>query len=336
MEYLSIRNITKKFGGITVLDDISIQIGKGELVCVLGPSGCGKSTLLRIVAGLEQADNGTVFVDGQDYTSFPPSRRNMGIVFQSYALFPNMTVRQNIEYGLKRKTHGGKAGIDKIVSDVVRLVGLAEHIDKYPRQLSGGQQQRTALARVLALTPDFLLLDEPLSALDAKVRQQLRGEIRSLQRKLGITTIMVTHDQEEALTMADKIVVMNQAVIEQIGTPEDIYENPETPFVADFVGTINLIENASGIYGIRPENIKLSLEKQKICPGSPCIDAVVNSVEYKGSVTRIYASSLKDDRVLCADIGAELCASWELHSGMPVFMTLPEKHIKIYKAPVAV
>lgn len=336
MEYLSIQNITKKFGGSTVLKDVSIQIGKGEFVCVLGPSGCGKSTLLRIVSGLEEADHGAVFVAGSDYTQLPPSRRNMGIVFQSYALFPNLTVRQNIEYGLKRKTHGGKTGIDKVVSDVVGLVGLGEHIDKYPRQLSGGQQQRTALARVLALTPDFLLLDEPLSALDAKVRQQLRGEIRSLQQKLGITTIMVTHDQEEALTMADKIVVMNQAVIEQIGTPEEIYKDPATPFVADFVGTINLIENASDLYGIRPENIVLSLEKCKVRPDGPHIDAVVQSVEYKGSMTRIYAASLRDDRVLCADIGSEQCASWKLRSGMNIFMTLPEKHIKRYKTSVAV
>ncbi|MDR0315120.1 MAG: ATP-binding cassette domain-containing protein, partial [Oscillospiraceae bacterium] len=203
MAFLEIKNITKKFDKQVALNNVGAEIEKGELVCILGPSGCGKTTLLRIIAGLESANYGQVFIDGRDATFLPAAKRNFGIVFQSYALFPNMTVMGNILFGLQQKKGISKDEMQAKACEALRLVDLFEHKNKYPRQLSGGMQQRTALARAIALSPAFLLLDEPLSALDAKVRQKLRGEIRAIQRRLGITTVMVTHDQEEALTMSD-------------------------------------------------------------------------------------------------------------------------------------
>lgn len=239
--FLTIKNISKKYGSFTALNDINISIKEGEFVCLLGPSGCGKTTLLRILAGLEKPTAGQVFIRGVDATNMAPAKRNYGIVFQSYALFPNMTVRENIAFGLKNR-HMKKAEIQEKVEKALEQVNLTEQINKYPAQLSGGQQQRVALARALVLSPDFLLLDEPLSALDAKVRQKVRKEIRQLQQSLGITTIMVTHDQEEALTMADKLIVMNNAVVRQMGTPIEVYQNPNSPFVADFIGSINFFQ----------------------------------------------------------------------------------------------
>ena len=233
--YIVAERITKRFGKQTALNDVSLSVKKGELICILGPSGCGKTTLLRILAGLESTDGGTIYIGGRDCTLLPPSQRNFGIVFQSYALFPNMSVEKNILFGLNGNKSLTKSDrLDKTTA-VLEMVDLIEHRKKYPGQLSGGQQQRTALARALSLTPSYLLLDEPLSALDAKVRVRLRGEICRIQRELGITTIMVTHDQEEALTMADRVVVMNNAGIEQVGTPDQIYLYPETPFVSDFI-----------------------------------------------------------------------------------------------------
>ncbi|MGH6608746.1 MAG: putative 2-aminoethylphosphonate ABC transporter ATP-binding protein, partial [Burkholderiaceae bacterium] len=213
-------------------------------VCFLGPSGCGKTTLLRIIAGLEQQTSGRIWQNGVDVSNAPPAARDYGIVFQSYALFPNLTITQNVGYGLtnRRKSRGElKARVDELLS----LVGLPDAGGKYPSQMSGGQQQRVALARALATSPSLLLLDEPLSALDAKVRERLRGEIKQLQRRLGVTTIMVTHDQEEALSMADRVVVMNDGVIEQVGSPSDVYERAATPFVADFLGKVNVLRATS-------------------------------------------------------------------------------------------
>ena len=234
-DFIRAVGITKQFGKQTALNRITLSVKKGELVCILGPSGCGKTTLLRIIAGLERPESGSVYIDDRDCTNLLPSARNFGIVFQSYALFPNMTVEQNILFGLKgNKSLTKQDRLDR-TAGMLEMVGLTEQRKKYPGQISGGQQQRTALARALSLAPSYLLLDEPLSALDAKVRVRLRGEICRIQRELGITTIMVTHDQEEALTMADRVVVMNNAVIEQVGTPEQIYLYPETPFVADFI-----------------------------------------------------------------------------------------------------
>ena len=238
--YLELRGIGKEFGSFTALSNIDLDIATGEFVCFLGPSGCGKTTLLRIIAGLEEPTSGTISQAGHDITRKPPAERDYGIVFQSYALFPNLTVADNVAYGLvNRRTP--KAQVAQRVRELVKLVGLPGSENKYPSQLSGGQQQRIALGRALATSPGLLLLDEPLSALDALERVRLRHEIRALQQKLGVTTIMVTHDQEEALTLADRIVVMNQGVIEQIGTAMEIYREPASPFVADFVGKVNVL-----------------------------------------------------------------------------------------------
>ena len=238
--YLRIERLTKKFGGFTALDDISLDVHEGEFVCFLGPSGCGKTTLLRAIAGLDVQTAGMVEQAGADISALPPSERDFGIVFQSYALFPNMTVTRNVAYGLESQGRS-RSEIRDRVRELLALVGLPDQSDKYPAQLSGGQQQRIALARAIATSPGLLLLDEPLSALDAKVRARLRYEVKALQRRLGITTIMVTHDQEEALTMADRIVVMNDGVIEQAGAPTEIYSEPASVFVADFIGIMNFI-----------------------------------------------------------------------------------------------
>jgi len=238
--YLRLEGIRKSFGSFQALRDIHLSIAKGEFVCFLGPSGCGKTTLLRIIAGLETQTAGSIFQGERDISVLPPARRDYGIVFQSYALFPNLTVADNVAYGLVNRKQP-RTEIAQRVDELLKLVGLPGSGIKYPAQLSGGQQQRIALARALATKPGLLLLDEPLSALDALERVRLRQEIRSLQNKLGVTTIMVTHDQEEALSVADRIVVMNHGVIEQVGTPMEIYRDPATPFVADFVGKINVL-----------------------------------------------------------------------------------------------
>src|SRR5215208_2658777 len=239
--FLRIRNLEKRFGQFTALKDIDLDVTQGEFVCFLGPSGCGKTTLLRAIAGLDPQDEGTIEIAGRDVSRLPPAARDFGIVFQSYALFPNLTVAANVGYGLVNR-RAGRAAMDARVAELLALVGLPEQGIKYPVQLSGGQQQRVALARALATSPGLLLLDEPLSVLDARVRLRLRHEIKALQRRLGVTTIMVTHDQEEALTMADRIVVMNHGAIEQVGTPQDVYRKPATAFVADFVGEMNFLD----------------------------------------------------------------------------------------------
>ena len=238
--FLEIRHVHKAFGAFTALKDISLAVRRGELVCFLGPSGCGKTTLLRIIAGLEVQTAGEVWQGGRDISRLPPAERDYGIVFQSYALFPNLTVADNVAYGLVNRKLP-RAQIAERVQRLVKLVGLPGSEPKYPAQLSGGQQQRIALARALATEPGLLLLDEPLSALDALERLRLRSEIRALQQQLGVTTIMVTHDQEEALSVADRIVVMNHGVIEQVGTPMEIYREPASAFVADFVGKVNVL-----------------------------------------------------------------------------------------------
>jgi iron(III) transport system ATP-binding protein len=238
--YLKLSGITKHFGKFAALSDIALAVERGQLMIFLGPSGCGKTTLLRIIAGLETQDEGTIVQAGRDISRLPAMRRDYGIVFQSYALFPNLTIFANVAYGLvnRRKRHDE---IKRRVAELLKLVGLPDAGSKYPGQLSGGQQQRIALARALATSPGLLLLDEPLSALDALERVRLRGEIRSLQQRLGVTTIMVTHDQEEALSMADTVVVMNHGRIEQVGAPKEIYRDPASAFVADFVGKVNVI-----------------------------------------------------------------------------------------------
>jgi putative spermidine/putrescine transport system ATP-binding protein len=228
--------LRRTFGTVNALDDLDLSIRPGELIALLGPSGCGKTTALRVLAGLEDADAGRVLVDGKDVTALPANRRDMGMVFQAYSLFPHLTARQNVEFGLRLRSRRGPS--DRAAS-MLELVGLSDFAGRYPHQLSGGQQQRVALARALAIEPTVLLLDEPLSALDAKVRVQLRDEIRRIQTEVGTTTLFVTHDQEEALAVADRVGVMRAGRLEQLATPPEIYRTPATAFVADFVGLSN-------------------------------------------------------------------------------------------------
>jgi len=334
--YLKINNIHKKFGQFTALNSVSIDIKKNEFVCLLGPSGCGKTTLLRIIAGLEEPTAGSILINGKDVTHMPPAKRNFGIVFQSYALFPNLTAIQNIEYGLKTKKISKKEIKEKAL-EALALVDLLHVKDKYPAQLSGGQQQRVALARAIALSPDFLLLDEPLSALDAKVREKLRGEIRWIQEKLQITTIMVTHDQDEGLTMADKIVVMNNAEIMQIGTPQEVYHSPANPFVADFIGSINFWKERESRTGmekmlaIRPEHIRLSQKEG--------IPAEVEDIEFRGSIYRLHfkvkdQSSYLYNQSIKVDVSTYDVSHMQLSKGANVHISLPRERILSYNEQV--
>src|SRR5438034_8053235 len=240
MSFLELTDVQKRFGDTTAVEGFNLAAEKGEFVSFLGPSGCGKTTTLRMIAGFEQPTSGTIRINDEDVTYRSPNKRNVGMVFQSYALFPNMTVADNIGFGLKVRKRP-KDQIKKRVAELLEIVNLPDKGARYPYQLSGGQQQRVALARALAFEPQVLLLDEPLSALDAKIRVALRHEIRSIQRQLGITTVYVTHDQEEALSLSDRIVVMSEGRVEQIGTPFEIYNFPRTSFVASFVGTLNIL-----------------------------------------------------------------------------------------------
>ena len=265
--YLSIKNLWKSFGSFIALEDVSLDIQEGEFVCFLGPSGCGKTTLLRAIAGLDLQTRGRLVQAGKDISNLPASERDYGIVFQSYALFPNLTIEKNIAFGLEN-TGRTKNEIEQRVAELLQLIGLPDQGPKYPAQLSGGQQQRIALARAIASGPGLLLLDEPLSALDAKVRVYLRHEIKTLQQKLGVTTIMVTHDQEEALSMADRIVVMNEGKVEQIGTPNEVYCKPETLFVADFIGEMTQFRGTiSGTSLVKIGNTELNMVEHRFAQG---------------------------------------------------------------------
>ena len=322
MASLRAEHIIKKFGKQTALNDVSFEIEDGEFVCVLGPSGCGKSTLLRVIAGLEDIESGKVEIGGRDVTGEPPSARNFGIVFQSYALFPNMTAEENVAYGLWNKRLS-REEIASRVNDALDMVGLTEQRKKYPQQLSGGQQQRVAIARAIVLKPEFLLLDEPLSALDAKVRVKLRRELRHIQQKLGITTIMVTHDQEEALSLADRVIVMNNSVIEQIDTPQNVYESPSSPFVADFVGTVNFVGGRSG--AVRPESIQLHGEpSEDSIPGRLC------DIEFRGSFYRVGVETA--DGEYTADVPAQQRADMPLRFGALVYLDIPAEKVICLKA----
>jgi putative spermidine/putrescine transport system ATP-binding protein len=259
MAFLELSGIQKRFGDVAAVLDFNLAAERGEFVSFLGPSGCGKTTTLRMIAGFEQPSAGTITVNGVDITRRSPNQRNVGMVFQSYALFPNMTVAGNIGFGLKIRKRP-RADVERRVGELLELIHLEGRGDRYPYQLSGGQQQRVALARALAIEPQVLLLDEPLSALDAKIRLVLRKEIRAIQRQLGITTVYVTHDQEEALSLSDRVVVMSEGRIEQIGTPFEIYNFPATTFVASFVGTLNLVD--AGV--IDPAAGRVSIEGQQI------------------------------------------------------------------------
>jgi iron(III) transport system ATP-binding protein len=350
---VALEGIAKKFGGYVALRDISLSVGSGEFICFLGPSGCGKTTLLRIIAGLERQNAGTVLMSGRDVSALPPAQRNYGIVFQSYALFPNLTVGRNVAYGLETRRVSAGA-IASRVDELLALVGLARHKDKYPAQLSGGEQQRVALARALAPSPALLLLDEPLSALDARVRQSLRHEIRGLQRRLGVTTIMVTHDQEEALAMADRIVVMNAGQVEQVGGPTEVYRRPSTPFVARFVGQMNFLpavaagrsgwaragsaelrhqpgfEAAPGgalTLAIRPEEITVG---PAALHGDNRLTARITVVQFLGAFTRLGLTV--DGEALECDVAATAFAALGVGEGADLPIALAPDALRAFPA----
>ena len=284
---ITVRNLRKSYGDFRALDDVSVEVPDGSLTALLGPSGSGKSTLLRAIAGLDQPDSGEIVIDGQVATSLPPQRRNVGFVFQHYAAFKHMTVRDNVGFGLRiRKTP--KAEIRRRVDELLHLVQLDGFAERYPAQLSGGQRQRMALARALAVEPRVLLLDEPFGALDARVREELRDWLRRLHEDVHVTTVLVTHDQEEAMEVASRIVVMNRGRIEQVGAPAELYERPATEFVMSFVGKVNRIGDAY----IRPHEVVLCTPEQV-----GCIPATVDRVITLGFDNRVELSLENGERV---------------------------------------
>lgn len=338
---LSVKNINKSFGDNHVLKNISLDIKDGEFVTILGPSGCGKTTLLRVIAGLEKADGGVVCFGDRDITKESISKRGFGIVFQSYALFPNLNVFQNVAYGMKKASKEDK---QKRVRKMLDLVGLNGIEKKMPAELSGGMQQRVALARALAVKPKLLLLDEPLSALDAKVRIKLREEICRIQKELGLTTIMVTHDQEEALTMADRIVVINKGEIMQYDTPQNLYNSPRNLFVADFVGHMNFLENwkltSAGIFHSKDEVITSTLAfrpeaAEVIFEDEDKADAITGEVEYmefRGSFYRtqvkIFNSSL--DHTVELDFQPKYVRKSGIEAGKVFDFRIPTKKVHVF------
>jgi putative spermidine/putrescine transport system ATP-binding protein len=342
MSYLQLDHLFKAYGSTMAVQDVNLQVRAGELISLLGPSGCGKTTILRMVAGFEQPTSGTIQLEEQDITHTPANRRDMGMVFQSYSLFPHMTTSQNIAFGLRVKRMS-RLQQRRRSQEMLELVGLAEKGDRYPHQLSGGQQQRVALARALAIAPRMLLLDEPLSALDAKVRLQLRNEIRRIQQQLGITTLFVTHDQEEALSISDRVIVMSQGQIEQEGTPEEIYLTPNTPFTASFIGAMNqipgvweqgrvrvsthpdtrlpdeflqtqsidLAEGAAVLVLVRPESITVLPPDAALPSGLNVLSGLIASRVFLGSVVRL--SALIGDFYLKVDVPTDQAN--QFHSG---------------------
>ncbi|MFT4729684.1 MAG: iron(III) transport system ATP-binding protein [Granulosicoccus sp.] len=362
--FLKIHGLWKAFGEFIALKDISLEVYEGEFVCFLGPSGCGKTTLLRAIAGLDLQSRGSIEQASQDISSLPPAQRDYGIVFQSYALFPNLTVSKNIAYGLENAGQP-KSTITARVAELLSLVGLPDQGSKYPAQLSGGQQQRIALARAIATEPGLLLLDEPLSALDAKVRVSLRHQIKQLQQKLGVTTIMVTHDQEEGLSMADRIVVMNQGVIEQIGTPLEIYRDPDTLFVADFIGEMNqisaVVASANSIRigahsfeciphlfeaeieviaTIRPEDIiphgegegarRLEVDDNVAASGNT-LEAVIRDMEFLGSFWRGELTIADmSEATLTANFSMNAVRRMNLEIGKSLLLEIPSDRLKVF------
>lgn len=348
MAHLEIRRLRKQFGSFTALDDIELSVERGEFLVLLGPSGCGKTTLLRTIAGLERQDSGQILHAGRDISRLSPAARDYGIVFQSYALFPNLNVGQNVAYGLNQR-RAGREAFQSRVDEMLRLVGLPGSENKYPAQLSGGQQQRIALARALATQPDLLLLDEPLSALDAIERVRLRSEIRRLQQNLGVTTLMVTHDQEEALAMADRIVVMRSGRIQQVGDPHDIYRFPRNDFVADFIGRSNLIEaeaidpqhvsqgplrlhSAAALspgrayrFNVRPEDIRL-LDTFEQAENS--FFATVDKCEFLGAFSLVTLTPVgQGGRPLLAQFSSNYLAGRPIHAGSTVRVGIPAEHL---------
>ena len=342
---LALSHVTKRFGSTIALDDISLTIERGEFICFLGPSGCGKTTLLRIVAGLELAEEGTVTLEDRDLSQVPARHRNFGVVFQSYSLFPNMTAARNVGNGLECRGRP-RAEIEARAAKMLRIVALSDHAHKLPSQLSGGQQQRVALARALAPDPEVLLLDEPLSALDAKVRESLRLEIRDLQRRLGITTIMVTHDQEEALTMADRTVVMDTGRIAQIGTARELYDRPASRFVAEFIGRMNVLPVAGGrlgglplalpqgaegttLIGIRPEDVRLhtGAELDGQPGGRPILPATLRNTIYLGNLAHLVLAVDGVGQEIVAEVPGHACRA--IAEAARIGIELPAESVKV-------
>ncbi len=358
--FLELKDITKTFGNFIALNRVSMAVKKGEFVSILGPSGCGKTTLLRVVAGLEEQNAGSVWLDGKDVSREPVAKRGLGIVFQSYALFPNISVIDNVAYGI-RSGLTAPARKERAFA-MLDLVGLADQTEKYPAQLSGGQQQRVALARALAPSPSLLLLDEPLSALDARVRVRLRIEIRRIQEKLGVTTIMVTHDQEEALTMADRVVVIKDGVLMQYASPHKLYRSPENSFVAGFIGSMNFLSDcrATG-----PDSVRLGRYLIKTAPSAAAdhqgknvrmavrpedirvvqngnnghenvVKTKINDIEFRGSLYRIYLQLLHEagglsDQTLEMDLQSEAVEKMGLGEHMELPIYFPPEKLLIFK-----
>ena len=349
---ITIQNVSKSFGNFKALQNISLDIASGELIALLGPSGSGKTSLLRIIAGLEGLDEGVILFDGQNITNINPKERNVGFVFQHYALFRHMTVFDNVAYGLKvrpRKNRPSKEVIKQKVMELLQLVKLENFADRYPSQLSGGQRQRVALARALAVEPKVLLLDEPFGALDAKVRKELRRWLRKLHDEYHITSIFVTHDQEEALDVADRIIVMNGGIIEQIGSPEEVYEHPASPFVYNFLGNVNLfkgrLHNGKLTYGqfeinlsedlhgathdeavgyARPHDI--SIEKEKNTDDT--IAATITHIHLVGPTAQIELKRLDSDEYLEAELQKEQYRALAIQKGDTVYVR--PKQLKVF------
>ncbi|GAB7067567.1 ABC transporter ATP-binding protein [Mycobacterium hodleri] len=314
---VELTDLTRTYGSVKALDGLNLKMEPGEFVALLGPSGCGKTTALRILAGLDKATSGTVTVDGRDLTSVPANKRDMGMVFQAYSLFPHLTAAENVEFGLKMR---GSAKGERATraAEMLELVGLSEHTHKYASEMSGGQQQRVALARALAIRPRVLLLDEPLSALDAKVRTQLRDEIRRVQLEVGTTTLFVTHDQEEALAVADRVGVMSKGRLEQLAPPAEVYANPATPFVAEFVGLNNRVparvsDGRASVFGAELPTLTGSITSgagtAMVRPESVTVTAdesgaeTVRSVAFLGPISRVYVE-LADGAVVHAQLSS--------------------------------
>ncbi len=349
---LELSGIHKNFGAFHALKDVELTVHRGEFVCFLGPSGCGKTTLLRIIAGLEVQTSGTIRQSGRDISRLPPADRDYGIVFQSYALFPNLSIFDNVSYGLVNRSKSS-SDIKTRVNELLKLVGLPDSGSKFPGQLSGGQQQRIALARAIATSPGLLLLDEPLSALDALERVRLRHEIRSLQQRLGITTIMVTHDQEEALSMADRIVVMNHGVIEQVGSPLEIYREPASPFVVDFVGKANVLEGKVTAPGsllvggmtfaceqcvdvgqtvkayLRPEDI---VARPIQAGDTNVIDALIEKIEFLGSYCLVRVSAVGLPMPLTVYLSLNFLAEQSLVQGSRLKLRILTERLRLFGA----
>lgn len=350
MSKITLRNVVKRYDSSIAVREMSLEVADGEFVALLGPSGCGKTTILRMIAGFVEVSEGRIFLADEDVTDLAANRRNIGMVFQGFALFPHMTVAQNVAYGLEMR-RVSKSEIRERVANILELVQLRGFAERMPRQLSGGQQQRVALARALVINPHVLLLDEPLSALDAKLRHEVRLQIRQLQQSLGLTTIFVTHDQEEALSLADRLVVMNVGRIEQVGSPSDLYEHPATPFVADFIGKTNFFKGTmtgdsfkadcglslkvvpriadATLMGVRPEKIKIAQRAEVGSTSVNAVDGVVELVSYLGPSTEYRVRISKDRHVLVQQSNRDTPDG--IGVGQPVTLTIVPECCFLFK-----